>query len=154
MNYRSGLNSKAHIGGPRAEFSRSIKNFSSPCESRMDTFPLASPKAKYWPSWFHEQQLIRVFILNFCIDFWPEVQNKKSLTAQLARTLVTGLNARHWTASLCLQSEIFLELLYKWVRNWGADSTYEYFSIASSFEVQIIKSLSAPPEANFVPSRQ
>ncbi len=68
----------------------------------METQPLANPKAKYCPSQFHEQLLIRLEILNFWVDFWSMDQNEKSEIAQLAKTPVTGLKERHWTASLCL----------------------------------------------------
>lgn len=68
--------------------------------------------------------------LCFCTDFCSGAQSPKSLAVADASCMEHGLNARHCTDSLWL-----------------------YLRMPSASDVQIMMVLSAPPDANLVPSK-
>lgn len=72
----------------------------------IDTDPFPNPRAKYWPSFVQEHELIRALILNFCTDFCSCDHSAKSEMAHEANKLDVGLYAKHWTASLWLKNGI------------------------------------------------
>lgn len=118
----------------------------------IDTDPFPNPRAKYWPSFVQEHELIRALILNFCTDFCSCDHSAKSEMAHEANKLDVGLYAKHWTASLWLKNGIIYIIFPVWNCRQLSIKTYEYFKIPSYFEFHMITVLSALPDANFFPS--
>lgn len=117
--------------------------------------PLAKPNAIYWPSFVQAQQFILAVTLYFCTAFCSTDHNAKSDCVHDDNWCDTGLNCKHWIGSLCLEQlrKILRKCTVFWVNKaMKLVFSHEYFRIPSHLFDHTMTSLSAPADANFLPS--